>query len=188
MTILRAASAAEIAVLQTSLDRLVVDLAGSGAGDMLAELVATIRIGPGQLSVTLDASALARHLEVAPERIKPDALDLITGLTPRRRGVEARLVLDDAPPVIDQTLLRNIARGHAWFAEVRSGTPIREIARRAGTTRQRVAAIVDLAFLAPDIVDSIALGHQPVTLTSERLIKSSTPALWSEQRTFCGIG
>ena len=49
-------------------------------------------------------------------------------------------------------------------------------------TQRRVAHLVDLAFLAPDIVRSIVEGRQPPMLTADRLIKSRHRMLWSEQR------
>ena len=60
---------------------------------------------------------------------------------------------------------------------------IKEIAVRENTTRQRVTAIVELAFLAPDLVRQIVEGRQPVSLTSDRLIKAGIPTLWADQRT-----
>jgi hypothetical protein len=56
------------------------------------------------------------------------------------------------------------------------------IADREGVTRRRVAHLVDIAFLAPDIVRSIVKGLQPQTLTADRLIKSRHRTLWSDQR------
>ena len=55
------------------------------------------------------------------------------------------------------------------------------IADREGVTQRRVAHLVDLAFLAPDIVRSIVEGRQPPTLTVDRLIKSRNRLLWSDQ-------
>jgi hypothetical protein len=45
---------------------------------------------------------------------------------------------------------------------------------------RRVEDVVDLAILAPDILDAIAAGEQPGGLTSDYLIKSGVPASWSE--------
>ncbi len=41
--------------------------------------------------------------------------------------------------------------------------------------------VVDLAMLAPDILDAIAAGEQPDGLTTDYLIKSGFPAIWSDQ-------
>ena len=36
--------------------------------------------------------------------------------------------------------------------------------------------------LAPELLDAIAKGEQPEGFTSDTLIKSGFPAIWSEQR------
>lgn len=36
--------------------------------------------------------------------------------------------------------------------------------------------------LAPELLDAIAKGEQPAGLTSDYLVKTDFPALWSEQR------
>jgi site-specific DNA recombinase len=56
------------------------------------------------------------------------------------------------------------------------------IADREGVTQRRIADLVDLAFLAPDIVCSMVEGRQPATLTADRLIKARHRMLWSDQR------
>ena len=44
---------------------------------------------------------------------------------------------------------------------------------------------ISLAFLAPDIVETIIDGMQPMSLTPERLKKACPlPASWEEQRAF----
>ena len=100
----------------------------------------------------------------------------------RRRGVEAKLVLDDGPAKIDQTLLRNLARGWVWLEEIKRGQSLLEIARRENLSQRRIAHLVDLAFLAPDIAEEIVTGRQPVTLTSDVLIKSDHRPIWADQR------
>ena len=62
-----------------------------------------------------------------------------------------------------------------------AGRIFAEIARAEHTSRRRVQVVVDLAMLAPDILDGISNGEQPVGLTSDYLIKSGVPAVWSDQ-------
>ena len=100
----------------------------------------------------------------------------------RRRGVELKLHLGDAPREIDQTLVRNIVKAKRWLTMIIDGKTFDEIAHVEGTSKRRVQAIVDLATLAPDFLDAIAKGEQPAGLTSDYLIKTGFPATWSEQR------
>ena len=57
-----------------------------------------------------------------------------------------------------------------------------EIAEAEGISKRRIQAVIDLATLAPDVLDAIARGEQPERLTSDYLIKTGVPAIWSEQK------
>jgi len=47
---------------------------------------------------------------------------------------------------------------------------------------------LNLAFLAPDIIESIISGHQLANLNTERLLKrSDLPLDWTEQRQLLGV-
>lgn len=100
----------------------------------------------------------------------------------RRRGVEARLLLGNTASEVDGTLLKNVAQGRAWFEEIKVGMTMQAIADRENIKQRRVAHLVDLAFLAPDIVQAIVDGRQPATLTADRLIRSRHRSLWADQR------
>ena len=180
--LVRDPTATDIASLRDAARELVDALSSPNRTEPVAALIEEGRIAPGRLSVTLDREALAKRLRLLPDRINLDSLAIESGFTLRRRGVEARLVLEDAAPEIDHTLLRNVARGWSWFEEIKRGTPMQEIARREGLSQRRIARLVDLAFLAPDIVEAIVAGRQPVGLTSDLLIKSDHRMLWAEQR------
>jgi site-specific DNA recombinase len=153
-----------------------------GLGPTLRAIVASARIEPGRLSVTLCPEALAERLGVPLAHICDDALSLVGEFTLRRRGIEAKLVLANTPSSLDRTLLKTVALGWVWFEEIKAGATMQAIADREGVTQRRVAHLVDLAFLAPDIVRSIVEGRQSATLTADRLIKSRHRMLWSDQR------
>jgi site-specific DNA recombinase len=157
-------------------------LSGPDRGPTLRAIVASARIEPGRLSITLCPVAMAERLDVPLAHISRDALSLIGEFRLRRRGVEAKLVLANTPTALDRTLLKTVARGWAWFEEVKAGATMQAIADRERITQRRVAHLVDLAFLAPDIVRSIVEGRQPPMLTADRLIKSKHRMLWSDQR------
>jgi site-specific DNA recombinase len=157
-------------------------LSGQDRGPTLRAIVDSARIEPGLLSVTLCLEALADRLGVPLSYISRDTLSLVGEFTLRRRGIEAKLVLANTPAALDGTLLKTVALGWAWFEEIKAGATMQAIATREGVTQRRVAHLVDLAFLAPDIVRSIVEGRQPPTLTADRLIKSRHRMLWPDQR------
>ena len=145
-------------------------------------LVARAELRPGVLTIQMSLSELAQTLECDTDRINEDELILISTFRMRRRGVELKLHLGDAPPEVDRTLVQNIVKAQRWLALILEGRTFTEIAQAEGTSKRRIQDVVDLAMLAPDILDAIAGGEQPDSLTSDTLIKSGVPASWSEQR------
>ncbi len=137
---------------------------------------------PGKLRVLLSRSELAGALDCDEDRINAEELTLTSPFRMRRRGVELKLHLGDAPPEVDRTLVQNIVKAQGWMALVMAGKTFSEIAEAEGASKRRVQDVVDLAMLAPDILDAIASGEHPEGLTSDHLIKSGVPAVWSEQR------
>lgn len=116
-------------------------------------LIAKANIASGMLTIELGASAIANHLDLPPDRLSPNALIINTTFQLRRRGVETKIILGNAPPEIDLTLIRNIAKAVEWYDAVKSGKSFAQIATQAGITTNRVRHHIDLAFLAPDIIE-----------------------------------
>jgi hypothetical protein len=156
-------------------------LTGADRGPTLSAIVDAGRIEPGHLSVTLEPVALAGHLGVLPVHIDHETLTLTGAFTLRRRGVEARLVLGDTPSGVDETLLKNVAQGWAWFEEIKAGMTMQAIADRESVTQRRGA------FLAPDIIQAIVDGRQPAKLTAASLIKSPHRIVWADQRAWISV-
>lgn len=139
-------------------------------------------IAPGNIVVRLRIAEISKLLQCDVEKIDPDQLILQSPFQMRRRGVELKLHLGDAPTEIDRTLVQNIVKAQRWMAMIRDGKTFADIADAEGTSKRRIQDVVDLALLSPDVVDAIAAGEQPEGLTSDYLIKSGVPAIWSEQR------
>lgn len=83
---------------------------------------------------------------------------------------------------IDETLLRKIGRAQRYIDQVRSGNTFGEIAESEGVLKRRIQQLIELAFLAPDVVRNVRDGKQPVGLTSDRLMRQAFSPIWSEQR------
>jgi site-specific DNA recombinase len=138
-------------------------LADARPEDLLA-LVARVDIAPGSMTLKMDAVILAERIAIDAECINADALTSRHPFQLRKRGVETRIVMADTPAGQDETLIRNIARAHAWFGRIKAGETFAEIAETEGTSKRRVQQMIDLAFLAPDIVRDVLDGRQPMGL------------------------
>ena len=146
------------------------------------ELVDRIDISPGDIRITLSGEHLAHHLDVDAPGIVEDLLTITSSFQHRKRGVETRLIVGDAQSEIDTTLLRNIACAHRYFDLIRSGKTFAEIAATEGVSKRRVQQLIELAFLAPDIIRAIREGRQPVGMTSDWLKRHAFSPIWTEQR------
>jgi hypothetical protein len=147
-----------------------------------SNLIERIDIAPGHLTVALDATAIVEHLALPIERLSLDALTISMPFQLRRRGVETKIILGSAPPEIDQTLIRNIVKAMEWYDAVKSGKSFAQIASQSGVTTDRVRSVIDLAFLAPDIIEQTVSGKLPLHITSDYLIRTGVPSDWDAQR------
>ncbi|MCH9051016.1 MAG: hypothetical protein IIA72_08030 [Proteobacteria bacterium] len=69
-----------------------------------------------------------------------------------------------------------------------SGWSIQKLAKHASIDASDVTRFLPLAFLAPEIVEAILDGRQPIDLNVERLKKvSPIPADWNAQRRQLGF-
>lgn len=100
----------------------------------------------------------------------------------RRRGVELKLYLGEAPPEIDRTLVQNIVNARRWLVMIINGKTVAEIAQGEGISKRWVQSVANLSLLAPDVIESISVGEQPDCLTTDYLLKTGFSAVWSEQR------
>ncbi len=183
-SILVDATTDETAKIVTRLSRLaaVGTTADKDAKRLCYNLVEHIEIKPGEMNIALSAEHLARYLAVDTARINEDLLSFRSPFQHRKRGVETKLIIGDEPAEIDATLLRNIARAHRYFDMVRSGKTFAEIADTEGVSKRRVQQLIELAFLAPDVIRAVREGRQPVGMTSDRLKRHAFSPIWTEQR------
>ena len=82
--------------------------------------------------------------------------------------------------------MKAVARAHSWFDELSTGKSksLAAIAAREGLAVRYVGRLIRLAFLAPDIVESIVEGRQPTTLIAEALNRRiELPLSWCSQKT-----
>ena len=99
-----------------------------------------------------------------------------------------KLILSDdrqQMPTPDPMLIAAVSSGRRWFAELKDGQArsISEIAKRQGLDRTDIGRLLPFAFLAPDIVEAILNGRQPIELTVTRLKRiNNFPVSWQEQR------
>jgi site-specific DNA recombinase len=152
--------------------------------DALLALVARVDIVPGTMTLKFDSAILAGQIGIDTKCINAEALASRYPFQLRKRGVETRIILAEAPTGQDETLIRNIARAHAWFERIKAGETFAQIAEAEGTSKRRIQDIIDLAFLAPDFVRDALDGRQPTGFTSDWCKTHELPCDWVDQRAF----
>lgn len=156
------------------------------AAAALAEIVEKVQLSAGGIQVHLGVALRGNDDRSAPATL---CVNRFVPMKLKRRGVELRLVLDgneDLPRRAAPALLKAVARARRWFGEITSGQ-VRssvEIARREGLQKGYVARLMRLAFLSPDIVESIADGRTPVELNLQMLMTKQValPLGWKDQK------
>ncbi len=185
--------------LQQRAETIIADLDGCRVGrrhELLRAITCRIDLSVSMIAITLRRGGLAKVLEVeiSMDENRPDNAVMITvPIALCRRGVEAKLVIADpgktqAQP--DPQLCRLVARARLCFDQLASGEvpSVRTMAERNGSHESDISRILPLAFLAPDIVEAILDGRQPVELTAESLKRlPALPTDWDAQRRLLGF-
>ena len=120
----------------------------------------------------------------------PPMLTVHIPLTVRRRGGRKVVIAPDgteAPVIaaarIDSTLVKALARAFRWRRMLETGvvSTVGEIATREKINKSYVSRVLRLTLLAPDIVEAILDGRQPVGVTLPMLM-GPFPVDWDRQR------
>ena len=154
-------------------------------------LIERVDIDAGQLRITVSRAGLSELVGDANAGDGgPIILDLPIAI--RRRGVESKIILQGAlcPLSPDGGLIGLVSDTYQWFERIAKGeiATVRDIARQEGVDEGDVSRFLPLAFLAPDIVEAIFSGRQPVELTPEKLKRlRNLPKSWEEQRQLLGF-
>lgn len=97
------------------------------------------------------------------------------------------MIMGDKPSKADPVLLKAVSRGHRWFEALKAGKLVPEIARKEGIQIGYVRRILQLAFLAPSIIEAIVNGTQPADLTTQKLVWTRLDHDWQKQRQQLGF-
>jgi DNA invertase Pin-like site-specific DNA recombinase len=154
---------------------------------LINRFVQRVELQKSGIRLTLSlASLIAQEVKDNPAIIVRDI-----PMRMKRRGIEMRLIINGAGPArVDPTLLKTIVRAHKWFNDLATGRTknMAEIVSREGVDKSYVSRVINLAFLAPDITESIIAGQQPADLSAEKLIRRiDLPLDWDKQRKLLGF-
>jgi site-specific DNA recombinase len=160
----------------------------------LRSIVTRIVVRQQKVELELSKKALLRSFltpqhseEIAATLLaSEDLITLEADAQLRRCGGEVRLLLADteqnrARPV--PSLVRAVARAHDWMDRILRGEipNQRALAKQTGFDERYISRILPLAFLAPDLTESI-LEERQSPLLSLDTFRGAIPAEWSKQQ------
>ncbi len=192
-------SVASITRVQARLEKLIAVLCDAQNLDRvttLRSLIKRIDLSPERIKLTVDRNALLGSDSSAADGGAAELSERLTLEAPleiRRRGVEAKIVILHASGVRrepDPGLCKLVAQARCWLDEMANGvvSSVNDIAARDRIAASELSRTLPLAFLAPDIVEAILDGRQPVDMTVKSLRRlKDLPADWRAQRRRLGI-
>ncbi|MCH7936556.1 MAG: recombinase family protein [Proteobacteria bacterium] len=154
------------------------------------EILYRVAIQPGTITVVFKRDGLDPTIEASAAL---PGYELAVPFHTKRRGVEQKIIIggEGSTFVIpDQNLIAVVRRSHEWHRLLteESDWSIQKLAKHASIDASDVTRFLPLAFLAPEIVEAILDGRQPIDLNVERLKKvSPIPADWIAQRRQLGF-
>ena len=152
---------------------------------LIAKLVVSIAMTSEELTVTIDRNAVFRTLEITlPANGAP--LLLTVAASKVRQGKATKLVLGGSvspTPTRDPRLVALLAEARATRDLVLASPDrtIRDIASDQQRCRHRVARLLRLSWISPNIATAIVEGRQPRTLTPRKLLNTDWPLEWDAQ-------
>lgn len=118
------------------------------------------------------------------------ALTVSVPMTFRKRGGRKLVIAPNSVDAwalprarIDNTMVKALARAHRWKKQLDSGRfqTVQDLAEAERINPSYIARVLRLTLLAPDIVEAILDGRQPVGLQLDNLL-APFPVEWGAQK------
>jgi len=155
------------------------------------DLVDTITLQTNQISIAFKSRYFAKRFGI---KLTDHAkFTLVKPMSIRRRDQEMKIVIDGQEPIapsLDNALIKLVARAYALRAGLEDGSivSIKDFAEVRNIDHADAKRMLPLGYLAPDIVETILKGQQPIDLTALSLKNGyNLPTLWMEQRAQLGF-
>jgi site-specific DNA recombinase len=157
---------------------------------VLGRLLLGVTIKSDELRLQIDLAALARTLDLSPPTDDPP-LELVTAAAKVREGKATRLVLGDPNAAVltrDTRLVALLAEARATRDMVLASPhlSLRELGNEQQRCRHRIAKLIRLSWLSPEIATAIVEGRQPRGLTARQLLEGELPVAWHAQEALVG--
>ena len=164
-----------------------------GDWNLVRTLLDRVTVRSDAIELHLDRQATRRALGAPLRDDEQGTFTLVIRSRLYRTGHDLRLVVNNGPSgneagIVDKALVKLIARGRRWYEQLTTGqrSSLREISRVEKLDERYVSRILYGSLLAPDIIEKVIQGRQPVSFTVKSL-KRLPPLDWDEQRRLYGM-
>ena len=149
----------------------------------LAEIVQKVVIAEERISIELNVATLLPEGDPAEDR---SVIHREVPLKLKRQGVETRLVIGGIERLsqgVDPALVKLLSRAVTWWESIETGeSSIERIAKHERLSERYLRDILQLAFLAPEIVEGIVRGGQVEGIHWDALMCHPVlPLRWRQQ-------
>lgn len=156
-----------------------------GQRSVSGRLLLKVTVEETKLTLLIDAAQLAGLL-CLPDPVSDEPVTLFTSATKVRQGTATKLVLPDGTagqPRRGNNLIALLAEAQAARAAVMAAPDksLRVLAAEHGRCRHRLAKLVRLSWLSPEVTAAIVESRAPHDLTPRRLLEDEHPLGWSDQ-------
>ena len=161
--------------------------------DALSEIVDWIELGHEGIVIKLSGLRLIGD-NTSPDTPENSVVARRLTMKLKRRGVETKLIvggIEARSSEANPALIKLISRAYRWWDGLVTGQvkSIAEIAETEKLSERYVSGILEVAFLAPSIVEQVVAGRQPPRLTWRTLTESATlPIGWLQQGNELSVG
>ena len=160
-----------------------------GRQSITGKLLKRVTVRDDGVTLAMDAADVGVLLKCD---LAEGALELIAPTVRVRHGKDVKLVVRakaDEAAQIDGKLVVLLQEAMAARATMLADPErtLRDAATASGKCRSRFTQMVQLSFLAPEIVRGIAQGRHPANLTPRDLMAAGLPLCWKEQAGMLGI-
>ncbi|NVD46046.1 recombinase family protein [Qipengyuania atrilutea] len=157
--------------------------------EVIGRLINTVRVEASGVIIALDPAGAASALGINELKCDRQVFTITLPMVRVRKGHRLKLVVpgpdtDPAPPKRDPKLLSLITdalQARDLILE-NPQLSVRALAEREGRCRTRLARLVSLSCLCPDIITLVVEGRQPAELTAKLLGRTQLPFCRAEQR------
>jgi hypothetical protein len=152
---------------------------------VIGRLLLKVIVEENKLILHIDAVQLAGLLKLPPPP-EDETLELFASASKVRQGTTTKLVLagvSQGRPRWNHTLLALLVEAQAARAAVLAAPrkSLRVLAAEQGRCRHRLAKLVRLSFLLPELTAGIIEGRVRHSLTSRRLLDEELSLEWADQ-------